>query len=117
MFLLYESKDKFIKEKRILFMVILMADTKPWKNKIERDIIMHDDIRVSGLQGGKVLGNNMALFSFILGIPLLLTGLYGLFNMILGLGFPINSATIILVLIVLSLGSLFTLGGYFLCKN
>ena len=91
-----------------------MEEKKPWKTKVERDIIMHEDIKVSGLQGGKALGDNLALFSFIMGIPLLLVGLYGLFNMILDLGFPMNSATLILVFIVLSLGSLFTIGGYFL---
>ena len=91
-----------------------MEEKKPWKTKVERDIIMHEDIKVSGLQGGKALGDNLALFSFIMGIPLLLIGLYGLFNMILDLGFPMNSATLILVFIVLSLGSLFTIGGYFL---
>ncbi len=94
-----------------------MNNEKPYKTKIERDIKMHEDIRVSGLQGGKVLGHHLALFSFVMGIPLLLTGLYGLFNMALGLGFPMNDATVILVLVVLSLGSLFTIGGYFLYKD
>jgi len=94
-----------------------MENKKPWKTKMERDIIMHEDVKVSGLQGGKAIGDNLALFSFIMGIPLLLVGLYGLFNMILDLGFPMNSATIILVFIVLSLGSLFTIGGYFLYKK
>jgi len=94
-----------------------MNNKKPWKTKIERDIIMHDDIRVSGLQGGKVIANKLALFSFIMGLPLLLIGLYGLFSMILDLGFPINNAILILVSVVISLGSLFTIGGYFLCRN
>ena len=94
-----------------------MNNKKPYKTKIERDIKMHEDIKVSGLQGGKIIGHHLALFSFIMGIPLVLTGLYGLFNMARGLGFPINNATVILVLVVLSLGSLFTIGGYFLYKN
>jgi len=106
-----------MKYKDISFLGYLMEDKKPWKTRMERDIIMHEDIKVSGLQGGKVLGDNLALFSFIMGIPLLLIGLYGLFNMILDLGFPMNSATLIIVFIVLSLGSLFTIGGYFLCKK
>jgi len=92
-------------------------DKKPYKNKIERDVKMHDDIRVSGLQGGKVLGNKLALFSLIIGIPLLLIGLYGLLSMVFDLGFPKNTATLILVLVVLSLGSLLTIGGYFLHKE
>jgi len=94
-----------------------MENKKPWKTKIERDVIMHEDIKVSGLQGGKIIANKLALFSFIMGIPLLLIGLYGLFNMILDLGFPMNNATLILVLVVISLGSLFTIGGYSLYKN
>jgi len=94
-----------------------MENKKPWKTKIERDVIMHEDIKVSGLQGGKIIANKLALFSFIMGIPLLLIGLYGLFNMILDLGFPMNNATLILVLVVISLGSLFTIGGCSLYKN
>jgi hypothetical protein len=94
-----------------------MNKKKPYKTKIERDIKMHKDIKVSGLQGGKVIGHNLALFSFIMGIPLILAGLYGFFNMAFGLVFPVNNATVILVLVVLSLGSLFTIGGYFLYKN
>ena len=94
-----------------------MENKKPWKTKIERDVIMHEDIKVSGLQGGKIIANKLALFSFIMGIPLLLIGLYGLFNMILDLGFHMNNATLILVLVVISLGSLFTIGGCSLYKN
>ena len=45
---------------------------KYWKTKVERNIIMHEDLKESGLQGGKVIGNNLALFSFIIGIPLLI---------------------------------------------
>ena len=94
-----------------------MDNKKPWKTKVERDIIMHDDLRVSGLQGGKILGNKLALFSLVVGIPLLLTGLYGLLSMVFDLGFPNNSAVIILVLVVTALGALLTLGGYFLYSN
>ena len=94
-----------------------MDNKKPWKTKVERDIIMHDDLRVSGLQGGKILGNKLALFSLVVGIPLLLTGLYGLLSMVFDLGFPNNSAVIILVLVVTALGALLTLGGYFLYKG
>ena len=94
-----------------------MNDKKSYTTQVERDIKMHEDIRVSGLQGGKILGQNLALFSFVMGLPLILIGLYGLFSMIFDLGFPMNSATLILVFVVLSLGSLFTIGGYFLYKG
>ena len=94
-----------------------MENKKPWKTRVERDIIMHEDLRESGLQGGKVIADKLTLFSFIIGIPLLVTGLYGLFSMILDLGFPMNSATIILVSIVLSLGILLTFAGFSLYKH
>lgn len=29
---------------------------KPWKTRMERDIMMHKDIKEAGLQGGKALG-------------------------------------------------------------
>ena len=94
-----------------------MSDKRPYQTTLERDIKMHEDIKVSGLQGGKVLGNHLALFSFIMGIPLTVTGIYGLITMVFDLGFTMNTATIILVLVVLSLGCLFTIGGYLLYKN
>jgi len=85
---------------------------KPWKTRIERDIIMQDDLKESGIQGGKVLADKLALFSFIIGIPILIIGLYASFNMILGWGFDVNIATIILVIIINVLGLLLILGGY-----
>jgi hypothetical protein len=85
---------------------------RPWKTRVERDIIMHDDLKDSGLQGGKVIGDKLALLSFIIGIPILAIGLYVSLNMIFGFGFEVNMATIILVIIVNVLGLLFIIGGY-----
>ncbi len=34
---------------------------KPWKTRVERDIIMHKDIKEVGLQGGKVIGDKLIL--------------------------------------------------------
>jgi hypothetical protein len=93
-----------------------MNKKKPWKTKVERDIIMHEDIKVSGQQGGKIIGEKLSLLAFVMGIPLLAIGLFGLINMLLGYGFPVNSATIILVIIVIIIGSLSILGGYQLYK-
>ena len=62
---------------------------------------MHKDIKESGLQGGKVIGNNLSLFAFIIGIPLLITGMYPLFSILLGFGFPLNLANIILIFLVM----------------
>lgn len=86
-------------------------------DKVERDIGFSEDVKESGIQGGKVLGNNLALFSFIAGIPLIVIGVFGLVSMVFDLGFPVNGATVIMVLIVLCLGSMMTAGGYFLCKK
>ena len=94
-----------------------MSSKKTWKTRVERDIIMSEDIKESGLQGGKILGNHLALFSLIVGIPFLVLGVCSIVNMLLGLGFPTNNAIIILVLIVTSIGFLMTLGGYLLYRD
>ena len=94
-----------------------MNDKKPWKNKVERDIIMHDDLRKSGLQGGHVIAEHLSLFSFIFGIPLLLIGLYAIVNMLLDWGFPINNATIIMVILVIIIGLISIFAGFTLRYN
>jgi len=86
---------------------------KPWKTRMERDIIMHKDVKDSGLQGGKIMGNKFSLLSFIIGIPMLILGQYSLLNMLFSFGFPINLANIILVLLVNIIGLLLIIGGYF----
>ncbi len=90
---------------------------KPWKTQVERDIIMHEDIEESGLEGGKVIAEKLALLSFVLGIPLLAVGLWALSSMILGLGFPVNNATIIMGLLVMVIGLLLVTGGFFLYRD
>jgi len=87
---------------------------KPWKTRVERDIIMHKDVKDAGLQGGKVIGDKLSLLSFIIGIPLFSIGLYAIFSMLFGFGFPINMATIILVILVNVIGLLLIIGGYFI---
>ena len=91
--------------------------SRPWKTRMERDIIMHKDIKESGLQGGKVLGDNLSLFAFIIGIPLLIIGLYSIFNMVFGFGFPVNMANMILALLATIMGLLLIIGGYYLYKD
>jgi hypothetical protein len=90
---------------------------KPWKTRMERDIIFSEDIKEAGVQGGKVIGDKLSLFSFIIGIPMFIIGLYGLFSMLFGYGFPMHMANIILVLLVLSMGLLFMIGGYSLYRG
>ena len=94
-----------------------MNAKKPYKTKVERDIQHSEDVRVSGLQGGKVLGDHLALFSLIMGIPFLLIGLYAIIGIIFDLGVPNNSAVLILSLVVLAIGVLFTIGGILLYRD
>jgi hypothetical protein len=93
-----------------------MEKKKTWKSRMERDVILHDDISKSGVHGGKIISEKLALLSFIMGITLILIGLWALFNMLLGLGFPVNSANVILMILVIAIGSLSTLGGYFIYR-
>ena len=89
-------------------------------SKDKRSVIMSDKfLSESGIQGGNVLGEHIVLFSFILGIPLLVIGVYGLLNILFGWGFPTNNAIIILVLLVTIIGLLMTIGGYsiYRCKH
>ena len=90
---------------------------KPWKTRMERDIIMHKELKESGLQGGKVLGEKLSLFGLIMGLPMLIIGLYTIFNMLFNFGFPINMANIILAFLIFLIGLLLTLGGYFIYKK
>ena len=89
---------------------------KTWKTKVERDVIMHKDLKESGLQGGKVIGNNLSLISFIIGMPLLILGIYGLI-MLFGFGYNLNLANIILVILVIIIGALLTIGGYIIHRG
>lgn len=88
-------------------------EKKPWKTKIERDVILHEDLKESGLQGGKIIGNKLSLFSFIIGIPLLILGIYGLLLLFV-YGYNLFLAEVILIILVLIIGALLTIGGYFI---
>jgi hypothetical protein len=80
--------------------------------KKDNTVIMSDRyISESGVQGGKVLGEHIVLGSFIIGIPLILIGLYALFSMLLGT-YPTNTAILILVFLVIIIGLLMTIGGF-----
>ena len=75
-----------------------------------------EDIKESSIQGGKAIGNNLALLSFIIGIPLLLIGLYSLINLLFRQWPNVNTAIIIAVLLVNTIGILLVIGGYFVYK-
>ena len=68
-------------------------------------------------RGGKIISEKLSLFSFIIGIPLLIIGIYGLLNMLMEFGFPSNNANIILVLLIIVMGFLLTIGGYFIWEK
>ena len=86
----------------------------------DNTVIMSDKyISESGVQGGKIIGEHIALGSLIFGIPLLTIGTYALLNILFGWGFPTNNAIIILVFLVIIIGLLMTIGGYsiYITKN
>ena len=83
------------------------------KEKVEDyKIELDKNIRDSGVQGGKIIGEKLSLGSFIIGIPLLIIGLYALISMLFGFGFPMNTANIIAALLVTVIGLLLIIGGY-----
>jgi hypothetical protein len=76
------------------------------------NIEVDKNIRDSGVQGGRSIGENLSLGSFIVGIPFFIIGLFALFNMVFGFGFPTNTANIIAALLVTVIGLLLIIGGY-----
>lgn len=60
------------------------------KRSGEYNIDSDKDIRVSGTQGGKIIGEKLGLFSLIIGIPLFAIGIFTLLYMVLVSGFPEN---------------------------
>ena len=81
--------------------------------KKDNTVIMSDKfLGESGVEGGKVIGEHIALGSFIVGIPLLIIGILASINILFDMGFPTNNAIIILVILVIVIGLLLTIGGY-----
>lgn len=74
-------------------------------------------ISESGTQGGKILGEHLTLGCFIIGIPFFIIGLIAFFSILVGLGFPNNTANIIAALLVTVIGLLLIIGGYFNYKD
>jgi len=89
----------------------------------DRTVILSDEyLSESGVQGGKILGEHLALGCFIFGIPLLLIGLYGLIIMLFGNGYHTNTTNIVLMLvappvIVVVIGLLLIISGYFIYRD
>ena len=79
----------------------------------DNTVIMSDKyLSESGVQGGKIIGEHIALGSFIIGIPLLLIGVIALIGMLFGVGFPTHAAGIIGAVLVTVIGLLLVIGGY-----
>ena len=82
-------------------------------SKKDNTVIMSDKyLSESGVQGGKVIGEHIALGSFIIGIPLLIIGLIALIGILFDIGFPTHAAGIIGALLVTVIGLLLVIGGY-----
>lgn len=88
------------------------------KSSGKRAVVNSDKyLSESGLQGGKVLGNNISLASFVGGIPLFIIGFFALIAITFDLGFPTNPAVIIAALLVTVIGLLLIIGGFSTLKT
>ena len=90
-----------------------MDKESPEEYTIESD----SNLRESGVQGGKIIGEHLALGCFLLGIPFLLMGVYALVNMVFCFGYPTNTALLIGVLLIIVIGTLLIIGGYTIQKT
>jgi hypothetical protein len=70
----------------------------------------------SGVQGGKVVGEHLALGSFIIGVPFFTIGLITLFSIVFDF-FSTNTAVIIAAFLVTAIGLLLIIGGYFIYRD
>lgn len=82
--------------------------------KEDKTVITSDKyLSESGVQGGKIIGENLALGSFIVGTPFFIIGLITLFSIFFGF-FSTNTAVLIGALLVTVIGLLLIIGGYFI---
>ncbi len=86
--------------------------------KEDNTVIMSDEyLSESGIQGGKAIGEHLALGSFIVGIPFLTIGAIALIAILFDFGIPSNTAVVIGVLLVTVIGFLLVLGGYSIYRD
>jgi hypothetical protein len=82
-------------------------------SEVDKTVVMSDEfLNESGLQGGKIIGEHLALASLIVGIPFFLIGLYVLVNIFFDLGVPRNTAIIIGAVLIFIIGVLLIIGGF-----
>ncbi len=74
------------------------------------------NIRDSGIQGGKIIGEKLAEASFLIGVTFFIIGVFALVSIAVGLGYPLNTAAIIAALLVTIIGLLLIVGGYAIQK-
>jgi hypothetical protein len=105
------SKYMFLKKERLQNS---KAEAKIMNKEKSEDynIELDENLRDSGVQGGKIIAEHLALGSFIFGIPFLIMGLYAFCSMLFGFGFTTKTADIILALLVTIIGVLLIIGGY-----
>ena len=85
--------------------------------KEDKTVIMSDKyLSESGVQGGKIVGEHLALGSFIVGIPFFIIGMITLFRILFDF-FTTNTAVIIAAFLVTVIGLLLITGGYFIYKD
>ncbi len=84
----------------------------------DRTVILSDDyVSESGVQGGKIIGEHLVVGSLLFGISFLIIGLYAVFSMVFGFGFPKYTANIIATLLLFFIGLLLIIGGYFIYRD
>jgi hypothetical protein len=96
--------------------------TKKKKSSEDRTVILSDEyLSESGVQGGKIIAEQIVLGSLLFGISLLIVGLFSLCYMFFIVGFPKDMPILLILLspqsIALIIGLLLTIGGYFIYRD
>jgi purine-cytosine permease-like protein len=80
----------------------------------DKTVILSDEyVMESGVQGGKIMGEYIVLFSCMFGLSFFIMGVF----MLVGFGFPPNAAVIIGALLLFVIGLLLMIGGYFIYRD
>ena len=78
----------------------------------EYTIELDKNLRDSGVQGGKIIAEHLVLGCFLIGVPFLMIGLSAVLSMVLGNGYPTNTAIIIGAVLAMVIGLLLIISGY-----
>jgi hypothetical protein len=95
---------------------VMEKETMNKEKSEDYNIELDKNIRDSGVQGGKIIGEKLSLGSFIIGIPLFTIGIFSLFYMLFISGFPKDMPIILVLfspqLLATVIGLLLIIGGY-----